>query len=612
MSSRLPVPLYVLGAALLLGATWTSWAAPAHSLGKPNVVVILADDLGYSDLACYGSSIRTPNLDRLAAGGVRFSQFYNMARCCPSRAALLTGLYNHQAGVGHMTQDWGRFGSAYRGRLNRRGATGAELLRAAGYGTYLVGKWHVSGAQNNPGSSYPLQRGYERFYGTIGGGDFFRPAPLLLDGKATYPSEDHYFTDAVTDHAVRFLDDHARERPDRPFFLDINYTAPHFPLQARPEDIARYRGTFRHGWDVERERRFEKQKALGLIPAAARLSPRDPVAKPWSEVVDKDEWDLRMAVHAAMIDRMDQGIGRVLETIREMGAERNTLVLFLSDNGASAEYLDSWPNPARGHVPGTETGAPGSHRCLEIGWANAANTPFRENKMWAHEGGIATPLIVRWPAGIRGRGEIRHEVGSVMDVVPTLLEAAEVPYPSRFEEHELLPLEGRSLLPALQGRPVGQRTLFWEHEGNRAVRQGDWKLVARFKGPWELYDLKADRTETRDLAPDAPERVRELASLWQGWADRVGVVPWDQMPGSLYRPGPGYRKKSEAVASNWLRWQMGSWQVLAGWKRGPWRRYWGRGWSGEPWTARRAPDRSWAAAERRGFAFSGVGGTSRG
>jgi arylsulfatase A-like enzyme len=545
LSGHRSVSLYVLVTALFLAATWTAWAAPATGLGKPNVILILADDLGYSDLGCYGSSIRTPNLDALAAQGVRFSQFYNMARCCPTRASLLTGLYNHQAGVGHMTQDWDRFGPAYSGGLNQRSATFAELLQGAGYGTYLAGKWHVGGFGRRGDPNYPTRRGFDRYYGTSGGGDFFRPSPLRLDDQEVIPGDDYYFTDAISEYGVRFLQDHGRARPHDPFLLHLCYTAPHFPLHARPDDIARYRGKFRHGWDVERERRLARQKELGLLGADTALSPRDPVAQPWSAVQDVDEWDLRMAVHAAMIDRMDQGIGKVMETVREMGVERNTLVLFLSDNGASAEALDSWPNPARGHKPGTPTGAPNSHRCLEIGWANAANTPFRECKMWNHEGGIATPLIASWPARLKQKGLVTHEVGSVIDLAPTLLAAAGASYPARFRDRDLTPLEGRDLLPAMTGGDLGRRTLFWEHEGNRAVRQGDWKLVAEYGRPWELYDLARDRTETRDLAAQDPARVGAMTALWQSWADRVGVVPWKDLPGSSYRPRPGYRRKSE-------------------------------------------------------------------
>jgi arylsulfatase A-like enzyme len=520
----------------------------ARQAPRPNVVFILADDLGFSDLGCYGSEIETPNLDRLAAGGLRFTQFYNAARCCPSRAALLTGLYPHQAGVGYMNQDWSRFGSAYAGGLNAQSATVAELLGAAGYRNYLVGKWHVANTRDPQGPNFPLNRGFDRFYGTFGGGHFFRP-DNLFDGRAAIkPEGDYYFTDAVTEHAVRFLDEHGREHAGKPFFLHVCYTAPHFPLHARPREIAKYRGKYRDGWDALRARRYARQKRLGIVDARWQLSPRDPVARPWAEAEGKDEWDLRMAVHAAMVDRMDQGVGRVLDAVKRMGAERNTLVLFLSDNGASAEFMDTWPNPARGHKPGAATGTDESYRMIEIGWANAANTPWRENKMWAHEGGISTPLVAHWPDGIKARGGLTREVGHVVDFMPTLLELAGVEYPQTFKGRALTPPAGRSLAPVFQGRRLGARTVAWEHEGNRAVRVGDWKLVASFRGEWELYDLSADRTETHDLAARRPEKVRELAALWQSWADRVGVVAWEQLPGAGYKPSATYRRKSEPVS----------------------------------------------------------------
>ena len=386
---------------------------PRRAAARPNVLLILADDLGFSDLGSYGSEVATPNLDRLAAGGLRFSQFYNAARCCPTRAALLSGLYPHQAGVGHMLQNWRPPG--YTDGLNDQSVTVAELLRQAGYRTYQVGKWHVGGFGNTPKHNFPLDRGFDRFYGTGGGGNYFTPRPLFLDRQEVQPGDDYYFTDALSEQAARFVEEHRRGHPDQPFFLHLCYTAPHFPLHARPEDIAKYRGRYRVGWDALRQRRFARQKELGIVDARWRLSPRDPVAPPWTEADDKDQWDLRMAVHAAMVDRMDQGIGRVLDAVRRIGADQNTLVLFLSDNGASAEALDSWPNPARGHQPGAPVGTRESHRCVEVGWANAANTPFREHKMWVHEGGISTPLIAHWPAGIpeSRRGQLETQLALV-------------------------------------------------------------------------------------------------------------------------------------------------------------------------------------------------------
>jgi len=539
--SRLWLSLWF--AVALAGA---SSAATPLAGARPNIILILADDMGYSDLGCYGSEIHTPNLDALAAKGLRFTQFYNAARCCPTRAALLTGLYPHEAGVGHMLQDFKK--PAYTNGLNDNSATIAELLHEAGYRTYHVGKWHVGGvdAKAEP-RNHPMSRGFDRAYGSGGGGNYFTLQPLYINREYIKTPENFYATDAFTEWGVKFLEEHQAKHKEEPFFLHLCYTAPHFPLHAKPEDIAKYRGTYRAGWDKLRETRFAKQQELGVMDKRTKLSPRDPVAKAWDELseTEKDEWDQRMSVHAAMIDCMDQGIGRVLDAVKRAGAEENTLVVFLSDNGASAEALDTWPNPARGHKPGSVVGTKESHRGIEIGWANAANTPFRENKMWTHEGGICTSFIAQWPAGIKARGKLTGEVGHVIDLMPTFLELAGGSYPARYRSFELKPLAGTSLVPVLQGKKIGERTLGWEHEGNRAYRVGDWKLVATFKGEWELYDLSKDRSEVNNLATKYPKRVQEMAAQWQQWADKVGVVPWEELPGGNYKPTTGYRKKSE-------------------------------------------------------------------
>ena len=537
---------------LLLAAGLAASSLSAASAPRPNIPLILADDLGFSDLGCYGSSIATPNLDRLAAGGLRFTQFYNAARCCPTRASLLTGLYPHQAGVGHMLQPWRP--PSYSNGLGENTATIAELLRDAGYRTYHVGKWHVGGLGGGAKAkadtrNHPMNRGFDRAYGGGGGGNYFAFNGLYLDRDPVPAGTNFYATDAFTAYAVKFLEEHGRDAKEKPFFLHLCYTAPHFPLHAKPADIAKYRGKFRHGWDVERERRFAKQKELGLFPRDAQLSPRAPEAKAWASLSETEQadWDLRMAIYAGMIDCMDQGIGRVLEAVKRLGVEQNTLVLFLSDNGASAEFLDSWPNPGRGHKPGSEAGTRDSHKCLEVGWANAANTPFREHKMWHHEGGISTPLIVNWPAGIAARGQLAHAPGHVIDLQPTFLELAGTKYPDKFKDRAITPLPGKSLVPALQGKSLGERMLAWEHEGNRAVRVGDWKLVASFRGDWELYDLSRDRPELKNLAAQQLIKVKELTAAWQAWADKVGVVPWEQLPGASYQPSASYQKKGEAV-----------------------------------------------------------------
>jgi arylsulfatase A-like enzyme len=505
---------------IALAAVPLAAGQPAKSK-QPNIVVIMADDMGISDLGCYGSEIRTPNLDRLAASGLRFTQFYNTARCCPTRASLLTGLYPHQAGVGHMVGNHGA--PAYQGYLNDRCVTIAEVLRDAGYHTLMSGKWHVG--ENRP--HWPVDRGFERSFALVSGGtNYFRLDPgrkMAIDDKPYAPPADNfYITDAFTDNAVSFIDEYGRKK--EPFFLYLTYTAPHWPLHARPEDIARYRGKYLNGWDALREKRHKRMIELGIVDPKWPITPRDRSAPAWSEVADKEAQDLRMAVYAAQIDRMDQGIGRVMEKLKQRGLEENTLVLFLADNGGCAEVID------RG-TPGVPPGGEDSFLSYGLPWANASNTPFRLYKHWAHEGGISTPLIVRWPAAIRKGGGLTHQPGHLIDLMPTCLDAAGVPYPKTYQGREVLPVEGRSLLPVFRGdEPKEPRVIYWEHEGNRAVRQGKWKLVSRHAGAspgeWELYDLEADRTEMTNLAGRQPEKVRELASLYDTWARRCGVLPW--------------------------------------------------------------------------------------
>ncbi len=482
---------------------------------RPNIIVLLADDMGFSDLGCYGGEIETPHLDRLAADGLRFTQFYNTARCCPTRASLLTGLYPHRAGVGHMVEDRGRPG--YRGFLNDRCVTVAEVLRAAGYRTMMTGKWHAGGKRPH----WPVDRGFDRYFGLI---DFKldRGRTMARDGARVSPpaGADFYMTDAFTDAALEFLDE--ARGAGKPFFLYVAYTAPHWPLHAPPEDIAKYRGRYRVGWDEIRRRRHRKMIELGIVDARWPLSPRDPRAPAWEEVRDQEDRDLRMAVYAAQIDRMDRNIGRLLARLEEMGVTRNTLVFFLSDNGGCAEEI------RRPEDPAAAIGTAGSFASYGLPWANASNTPFRLYKHWVHEGGIATPLIVRWPAGLRRSGLV-HEPGHVVDLMATCLDVAGVEYPRTFQGRGIEPLDGRSLRPLFEGRTVAERPLFWEHEGNRAVRKGRWKLVATHKGGWELYDLEADRTEAADLASRHPGIVRELAALWDAWARESGVLPWDEV-----------------------------------------------------------------------------------
>jgi arylsulfatase A-like enzyme len=477
---------------------------------RPSIVILLADDLGFSDLGCYGSEISTPNLDRLAKGGLRFTQFYNTTRCCPSRASLLTGLYPHQAGMGHMVE--GRPQPAYQGFLNDRCVTMAEVLRGAGYRTLMSGKWHVG--EKRP--HWPVDRGFDRYFGLISGASNYfkleKGRTMAMDGEPwTPPAEGFYMTDAIADHAVRFID----EAKGKPMFLYVAFTAPHWPLHAPPEEIAKYRGKYRDGWDALRERRHQKQVELGIVDSKWPLTPRDEKAPAWTDVKDADGRDLRMAVYAAQVDRLDQQIGRILAKL-----DQNTLVFFLSDNGGCAEEIH------RGQK-GAEIGTVDSFESYGLPWANASNTPFRLYKHWVHEGGIATPLIVSWPAVIKTGGTITDQPGHLIDLMATCVDVAEAEYPKTFQGREITPLEGKSLVPVFRtGTREGHAAIFWEHEGNKAIRKGKWKLVARHKAAWELFDLGADRTEMTNLLTQEPERAKEMAAEWEKWAGKVGVEPW--------------------------------------------------------------------------------------
>ncbi len=532
---------------------------------RPNILVILSDDMGFSDLGCYGGEIDTPNLNGLAASGLRFTQFYNTARCCPTRASLMTGLYPHQAGIGHMMEDKGYEG--YRGDLSRNAVTIAEALKLAGYGTYMCGKWHVTPRvrPEAPKYNWPCQRGFDRFFGTIAGaGSYFDPSALTLDNTQIPPGNDFYYTDAISDHAVQFLSGHS---PEEPFFLYVAYTAAHWPLHARPEDIAKYNGRYNAGWDLIRQARLERMRKMGLIDTAWEMTPRDPNVPAWEEEPLKDWHIRRMEVYAAMIECMDRGIGRIVECLRKNGQLDNTLILFMQDNGGCAEEIGSAasqaPEPAPPMAPdalqlqsqpkNTRSGDPvrrgrgvfpgpaDTYQSYGQGWANASNTPFRLYKHWVHEGGISTPLIVHWPAGIRDGGAIRRQSGHLIDIMPTCLDAAGAAYPTTFAGHSIPPRVGRSLLPAFDNRPIERpEGLFWEHEGNRAVRKDRYKLVARHNQPWELYDMTKDRTEMHDLSSEHPELVTQLKQMYQAWARRSQVLPWQQ----VNSPRPKQQSKS--------------------------------------------------------------------
>ncbi|MBM4104189.1 MAG: arylsulfatase [Planctomycetes bacterium] len=528
---------------------------------RPNILLIMSDDMGYSDLGCYGGEIQTPNLDGLAAGGIRMTQFYNTARCCPTRASLLTGLYPHQTGVGHMMDDRGQDG--FRGDLNHSCVTIAEVLRQSGYSTYMTGKWHVTkySRPEGPKSNWPRNRGFDRFYGTIhGAGSYWEPSSLVRDDtmitvptdKEYQSKETYYYTDAISDNASRYINEHDA---DKPFFMYVAYTAAHWPMHARERDIAKYKGKYDEGYEAIRRKRLAKMKTLGVVKSDAEMSPQ---AGTWSKVKDK-QWEAAcMEVYAAMVDSMDQGIGRVIKSLKDRGLFDNTIIFYLQDNGGCAEdggregnsnprkdkpsfspvppdqqlYFGSVPKQTRdgwevrrGHVmPGPADTYIGYGK----NWANVSNTPFREYKHWVHEGGISTPLIVHWPAGIKVKGELRHQPGHLIDIMTTCVDAAGASYPKEYKGNPVKPMEGKSLLPVfIKNEPVQREAIYWEHEGNRAIRQGKWKLVAKGReGKWELYDVEADRSELHDLADVQSQRVKEMADRWQVYAERTGVIPW--------------------------------------------------------------------------------------
>ena len=525
---------------------------------RPNFVIILADDMGFSDIGAYGSEIRTPTLDRLAANGVAFTQMYNYARCCPSRAALLTGLSPHRAGVGFMVQDLQTPG--YEGYLNASCVTVAEALQASGYRTLMSGKWHVGGAYDlrDPASwsvagderhPLPTQRGFDEFYGILAGAtSFYHPVTLMRGETFVMPEgDDYYFTDAVSDEAVRMIEGAAQD--DAPFLLYLAYTAPHWPLHAYEEDIARYEGVYRGGWDALRTARHEELKGKRLLDERWPISARDPYAPAWDEIPNKQWEALRMSVYAAQIDRMDQGIGRVMATLDRLGLTDNTLVTFMSDNGGCAEFLAEdtpgpvprqWDVPTRdgrpvriGNIDGLRPGPDDTFMSYDLPWANASNSPFRMYKHWVHEGGISTPFIAHWPARTNAP-RIVHEPVQIMDIMATCLAAAGSPYPAERNGQPLHPLEGESFLDLVEGRSWSRdKPLVWEHEGNCAIRQGQWKLVRRFPERWELYDMSEDRTELNDLAPHDAPRVARMAQLYDEWAAQTGVAGWP-----LARLGP--------------------------------------------------------------------------
>lgn len=526
--------------------------------GQPNVLLILADDMGYSDIGCFGSEIRTPNIDALAARGVRFSQFYNAARCCPSRASLLTGLYPHQTGLGHMVRDRGA--PSYQGYLNGSCVTLGEMLRDAGYFTGYAGKWHVGGfwdrsprimAQwryDDPTHPIPTHRGFDLFYGSLAGGGYFNPTVHDQDHLIETP-EDFYSTDAWTDAALRIMDQAGAAK--KPFFVHVCYNAPHWPLHAPAEDIERYRGRYADGWDVLRGARHEEIKSLGVLPDRWALSPRDPEVDPWDEAPNKDWNAARMEVYAAMVDRMDQNIGRMIEHLRTRGELDNTLIIFLSDNGGSAEFLqeNGWleremnftkdGRPVRiGNIVDLPPGGSDTFMSYGRAWASVSNAPFRLFKSWVHEGGISTPLIMAGP-GVEAGG-VTHAVSHLVDLAATITDLSGATYPAEYRGTPITPLQGESFAPLLRGQDWRRtRPVYFEHEGNKAVRDGEWKLVLRHPERWELYNMHEDRTELNDLASKDTDRAQRMAAMWNEWADECGVLPWEEV------------RRAEARSSKW-------------------------------------------------------------
>jgi len=524
-----------LGLRALFGAT-----APGRQHDKPNFLVIVADDMGYSDAGCYGGEIRTPNLDKLAARGIRFTQVYSTGRCWPSRACIMTGFYAQQVRM-----------DPPRGRLPAWARVAPHYLKPLGYRCYHSGKWHVRGAPKPCADG-----GFDHSYLIADHDRFFYPKRHLEDDKPlppVKPGSDFYLTSFIADHAIKSLKEHAEKHAEKPFFEYLAFTCPHFPLHALREDIARYRGKYDVGWDVIRQRRLARMREMGIVncglsPLQSRTIPswNLPEAKlkqaigpgevayavPWDTLTDEQKrfQSIKMSIHAAMIDRMDQDIGRVLAQIEAMGQLDNTVVIFCSDNGASAEQIIRGDRHDKSAPPGSGR----SYLCLGPGWSTASNTPFKLHKSWVHEGGIASPFIVCWPAGLKAHGELRHNPGHFIDILPTLIDLAGAKPSPTWRGRRSPPMEGRSLLPAFTNDgSVHHDYLFFHHIGNRAIRVGDWKLVAAGRNaPWELYDLKTDRCESNNLAARFPDKARELAAKWEDLERRFRkMAASDNWPG---------------------------------------------------------------------------------
>ena len=537
----------------LLLASCASTTSTAENK-RPNIIVILSDDMGFSDIGCYGGEINTPTLDTLASNGLRFTQFYNTGRCCPTRGSLLTGVYQHQAGIGWMMNDQKVRG--YQGNLSKEVVTFAEVLQGAGYGTYMSGKWHVTPYKPTgyTKDNWPLQRGFDKFYGTIhGAGSFFDPNGLTRDNEYISPQNDpeykpetYYYTDAISDHAVRFIKEHDKEKP---FFMYVAYTAAHWPMHALERDIKKYKGKYGKGFEHYRKQRIAKMKKLGILPDEWEITPKDGIS--WDKVQNKPWEERNMEVYAAMVDSMDQGIGRICEQLKKDGEFDNTLILYMQDNGGCAEGLGRKsrkpinatiskedfqtkmiPDVTRDNKPvlmghDVMPGGPDSYIAYGLEWANVSNTPFRLYKHYVHEGGIATPLVAHWPKGIKAKNEWRNTPTHLIDIMATCVDLAKTKYPAEYKGNKIIPIEGRSLTTVFDNDSMEKRQIFFEHERNRALRDGKWKLVAKgLNGKWELYDMEKDRTEMNDLSQSNPAKTKELADAWETMAIKVFAKPY--------------------------------------------------------------------------------------
>lgn len=519
---------------------------------RPNILLILADDMGFSDIGCFGSEIETPNLDRLAENGLRFSQMYNVARCCPSRACLLTGLYPHASGIGHMTNNLNI--PEYQGYLNQQCITLAEAFKSAGYHTGMSGKWHVGGkydvrmspeeTMGQMGYPMPRQRGFDRFYGILeGAGSYYNPHTLMENETPVKlcAEDDFYFTEAIGEKARDMIDEFVKD--NQPFLMYAAFTAPHWPLHARPDDIDQYKNTYQCGWDEIRERRYQRLVESGIIKNQWKISPRDSDAPPWEDVAEQALEAEKMAVYAAQVTAMDREIGKLVSCLEGHGIADDTMIIFLSDNGGCAEELpaDGWilelapaktlggETVAMGNNAGKKPGGEDTYMSYGLPWANASNTPFRLFKHWIHEGGVSTPCIFNWKNGISRKGEVEHTSVHFIDVMPTLLDITSVEYPSQYLGIARHALHGESISQAFTGSWKREKPIFWEHEGNCGMRKGQYKLVRKYPQSFELYDIDADRCEQQDLSESLPEITQQLIDEYYIWAKNISVREWDRM-----------------------------------------------------------------------------------